>query len=273
MTDLNPQEKQMSDESMVRNLDAQARAIWPQESRLFASYNLSGALRILDAGCGTGEATSRLAALYPQASVLGVDILESHLALARARSAALGSRVTFERQSIFELPAANATYDLVVCRHVLHSVPFPERVLAELTRVLRPGGWIHLIPEDYGMLHFQNGTVDVGRFWREVPVGFGAGTQTDLFVGRNSYSHLVNLGLQSVSVEYVIVDTLKVPRATFAEILTAWRDGYVESIAELTSVSADQARAAFDQMIADIRDPSRYAAWMVPVVAGQLPER
>jgi hypothetical protein len=33
MIDLNPQGKQMADESMVRNLDAQARAIWPQERR------------------------------------------------------------------------------------------------------------------------------------------------------------------------------------------------------------------------------------------------
>ena len=52
MTDLNPQLQQMADESMVRNLDAQARAIWPQERALFDRYSLSGPLRILDAGCG-----------------------------------------------------------------------------------------------------------------------------------------------------------------------------------------------------------------------------
>ena len=40
MTDLNPQAKQMADESMVRNLDAQARAIWPQEVELIRRYTL-----------------------------------------------------------------------------------------------------------------------------------------------------------------------------------------------------------------------------------------
>jgi len=40
MTDLNPQAKQMADESMVRNLDAQARAIWPQEIPLLRRYLL-----------------------------------------------------------------------------------------------------------------------------------------------------------------------------------------------------------------------------------------
>ena len=40
MANLNPQAKQMADESMVRNLDAQARTIWPQEMLLFKRYLL-----------------------------------------------------------------------------------------------------------------------------------------------------------------------------------------------------------------------------------------
>src|ERR1700730_18158523 len=48
VTDLNPQSKQMADESMVRGLDAQARAIWPQEVQLIRRYALPGETRILD---------------------------------------------------------------------------------------------------------------------------------------------------------------------------------------------------------------------------------
>src|SRR5271165_995907 len=64
MTDLNPQAKQMADESMVRCLDAQARAIWPQEVTLIQRYALPPEATILDAGCGTGEVASRLAQLF-----------------------------------------------------------------------------------------------------------------------------------------------------------------------------------------------------------------
>src|SRR6266540_7052660 len=85
VTDLNPQSKQMADESMVRTLDAQARAIWPQEVELIRRYGLGPEIRILDAGCGTGEAASRLAEMFPRASVLGVDILDPHLDEARRR--------------------------------------------------------------------------------------------------------------------------------------------------------------------------------------------
>jgi ubiquinone/menaquinone biosynthesis C-methylase UbiE len=200
-----------------------------------------------------------------------VDILDHHLALARERYAGLGSRLTFEHQSIFELTAAAGSFDLTVCRHVIHSVPHADRVIAELKRVTRPGGRLHLIPEDYGMLHFQAGALDPRGFWHEAPTRFGEVTGTDLFVGRNAYGILKGLGLEDITVDYVIVDPLRVPRETFAAILEAWRDGYVEPISEVTRFTRAEATAYFDQMIADVRDPRRYAVWMVPVVAARVP--
>src|SRR5262245_49344200 len=93
----NPQHRQMADESMVRNLAYQAEAIWPQEQAIVRGYALSGTLDILDVGCGTGEITARLAHLYPQASLTGVDLIERHLTLGRERCAAFGSRVAFRQ--------------------------------------------------------------------------------------------------------------------------------------------------------------------------------
>lgn len=273
MTDLNPQREQMADESMVRNLEAQANAIWPQEARLYQRYGLSPGIDILDAGCGTGEGTSRLAELYPQSKVLGVDVLDHHLELARNRYAKLASRVRFEHRSIYELGLPDASFDLTVCRHVLHSIPYVEAVVAELARVTRPGGWLHLIPEDYGMLHFEKGgQVDPDEFWWEVPKIFGEKTKTDLYIGRNLYTILVALGLENIAVDYVIVDTLRVPRETFAAIITAWRDGYAELSAEYSRYSVKETTAYFNQMIETILDPKQYAVWMVPVVGARVPK-
>ena len=273
MTDLNPQREQMADESMVRNLEAQANAIWPQEARLYQRYGLSPGIDILDAGCGTGEGTSRLAELYPQSKVLGVDVLDHHLELARNRYAKLASRVRFEHRSIYELGLPDASFDLTVCRHVLHSIPYVEAVVAELARVTRPGGWLHLIPEDYGMLHFEKGgQVDPDEFWWEVPKIFGEKTKTDLYIGRNLYTILVALGLENIAVDYVIVDTIRVPRETFAAIITAWRDGYAELSAEYSRYSVKETTAYFNQMIETILDPKQYAVWMVPVVGARVPK-
>jgi ubiquinone/menaquinone biosynthesis C-methylase UbiE len=271
MTDLNPQAKQMADESMVRNLDAQARAIWPQEIPLLQRYALPPEPRVLDAGCGTGEGSSRLAELFPRSQVLGVDIVDPHLELARARYARLAPRLKFEHQSIFELDAADNTFDLTVCRHVLHSIPHADRVIGEFARVTRHGGYLHMIPEDYGMLHFQRATLDPRNFWHQVAASFGEKTGTDLFMGRDTFSILAAMKLEDIKVDYIVVDTLRVPRETFATILTAWRDGYAESIGKLTPVSSESAVAYFNQMIANIRDPMGYAVWMVPVVSARIP--
>jgi ubiquinone/menaquinone biosynthesis C-methylase UbiE len=270
MTDLNPQAKQMADESMVRNLDAQARAIWPQEIALIRRYALPAEPHILDAGCGTGEISSRLAELFPKANVLGIDIIDAHLELARSRYRSMAPRLRFERQSIFDLKLQDRSFDLVVCRHVLHSIPQPERVIAELARVTRRGGYLHLIPEDYGMLHFQRGAPDPREFWHQVAPSFAAATGTDLFIGRNAFSILAAMNFEQIAVDYIIVDTLRVPRETFAAIIEAWRDGYSDSIGELTPITRVAAVAWFDQMIANIRDPRGYAVWMVPVVSARV---
>lgn len=261
----------MADESMVRTLDAQARAIWPQEVEMIRRYALAEEIRILDAGCGSGEGSSRLAELFPRAHVLGIDILDQLLDLARSRYARLAPRLTFEHQSIYELRAPDRTFDLTVCRHVMHSIPHPERVIAELARVTRRGGRLHLIAEDYGMLHFQRGALDPRVFWHDAVPKFGEATGTDLFIGRNAFGVLAGQGLADITVDYAVVDTIRVPRETFAAILEAWRDGYAESIGELTRFTREEAIAYFDRMIANVREPRGYAVWMVPVVSARIP--
>ena len=265
---LNPQAEQMADESMVRNLAAQIECIWPQEQPLFERYGLRGPLRILDAGCGTGEASGRLAALYPDASLLGVDIIDAHLDLARGHLEGFGERLQFENRSIFELGLPDHAFDLTVCRHVLQAIPHADRALAELVRVTRPGGRLHLIAEDYGMIHFAKRALDPDDFWTVAPAEFGRALGTDLHIGRNAPGILRRLGLKELRTDYVIVDPQHAPRESFAQIWTAWRDGYCEAIGQHTSINATLARAHFDDQIATIRDPGSYAVWFVPVVSG-----
>jgi ubiquinone/menaquinone biosynthesis C-methylase UbiE len=261
----------MADDSMVRNLAAQARAIWPQEVALLQRYALPPDASILDAGCGTGEGASRIAALFPYARVLAVDILDDHLERARSLYADLASRLTFEHQSIFALDEQTGRFDLTVCRHVLHSIPEAGAVIAELARVTRPGGYLHLIVEDYGMLHFARGELDPADFWHEGPRAMERAMNIDLSIGRNTFRILSALGLEHIAIDYVVVDTIRVPRDTFATIIEAWRDGYAGAIGELTSISSESAIEYFNAMIASIRDPMGYAVWMVPVASARIP--
>jgi SAM-dependent methyltransferase len=85
--------------------------------------------RVIEAGCG---ARAHLA--YPSgARVLGVDILRSQL---------LRNDEAFRlaQGDVMALPVASASADLVVCWDVLEHLPAPELAIAEIARVLRPGG-------------------------------------------------------------------------------------------------------------------------------------
>jgi len=268
---LNPQAKHMADESMVRTLRHQALAIWPQERLLFERYRLPEGARILDIGCGTGEIALRLAELYPGAAIVGVDLIESHLELARRAAQRFGPRVRFEVANAFSLPYESGSFDLSVCRHVLQAVPHAERVVAEMVRVTRSGGRLHLLVEDYGMIFFHPTRYDAARFWLEGPKAFGEKTGTNLHIGREAYTIAHGLGLRDIQVDYVAVDTLRVSRETFAQIWVAWRDGYAESVAEHTGMSPEEALARFDDMIATLRNPEGYALWLIPILSGVKP--
>lgn len=270
-TERNPQAEQMAHESMVRNLAAQAEAIWPQERLLFQRYTLSERARVLDVGCGTGEIVLRLAREYPRVTLLGIDVHEPHLALARERSREFGPRTEFKRGDAFALDFPARSFDLTLCRHMLQAVPQPQRVLAEMKRVTRQGGRLHVVAEDYGMIHCYPCAVDGDRFWREGPLALGERTGTDLYCGRRAYHWLHELGLTDIRVDYAVIDTVRVERSLLVGIFEAWRDGYTEVIAESSRLSAAEVRKSFDAIIDSFRDPAAYGVWMLPILSARVP--
>jgi arsenite methyltransferase len=93
----------------------------------------------LDVGCGPGTFTASLArAAGPGGLALGVDISEPMLA--RAVRAAAGPQVGFLRADAQRLPFRDETVDAVLAIAVLQLIPDPVVALAEIARVLRPGG-------------------------------------------------------------------------------------------------------------------------------------
>ncbi len=279
----NPQAEQMAHESMLRTLAHQIAAIWPQEKRLFSRYALPAEARILDVGCGSGEASMRLCEIFPGAEcVQGVDVLPEVVEAACANARASGHwqpdgawgrggpTLVFAQGDGFALSAPDEYFDLVVCRHVTQAVPEPQRLLAEALRVLKPGGWLHVLSEDYGMLHFplRDGR-DPDRLWREAVIPFTRATGTDARIGRQTLSYLRALGMTQLSVQYLTIDTETAPREALVGIFTAWRDGYTDVLAQHSGLSTEDIRGLFAAVIETIEDPAGYGVWHVPVIAGQ----
>lgn len=85
-----------------------------------------------------------------------------------------------------------------------------------------------------------------------------------------AYGILRRLGFSNITVDYVVVDPLRVPRDTFAAIWKAWRDGYADAVSSHTPVSREMFIAHFEDMIATLEDPAGYGVWHVPVIAAQV---
>ncbi len=99
---------------------------------------------ILDAGCGTGEKTIRLVDFGYD--VIGVDLADVALKEARVKieKAGCSNRIKMVRADLGDLAFSDAVFGAIVVWGVLMHIPGLERVVAELGRVLKPGGKIVL---------------------------------------------------------------------------------------------------------------------------------
>jgi len=91
--------------------------------------------RALDLGCGDGGSVDRFRSVDPEVQWIGLDLPDSPEVRARRRTDA-----EFETFDGVTIPFPDASFDLVYCRQVLEHVRHPEPLLAEVARVLTPGG-------------------------------------------------------------------------------------------------------------------------------------
>jgi malonyl-CoA O-methyltransferase len=181
---------------------------------------------ILDAGCGTGEAVGELAARYPAARVIALDIALPMVAAARQRARARRSVLArllrplatgrlvhapaFICGDINALPFAGVSLDLVWSNLALQWVNDLPRAFAEFRRVLRVGG----------LLSFTTFGPDTLREVRSAFAGVDGSTHTNRFVDMHDIGDmLMHAGFADpvMDMEYVTL-TYDAPRALLAEL-------------------------------------------------------
>jgi 2-polyprenyl-6-hydroxyphenyl methylase/3-demethylubiquinone-9 3-methyltransferase len=105
----------------------------------WAAFGLDrGTIRVLDVGCGGGLVSEALASLGYQ--VTGVDLSAGAIAAARRHAESSGVGVRYQVGSAYQLPADDASMDMVVLSDVLEHLHDLPAAVREVARVLRPGG-------------------------------------------------------------------------------------------------------------------------------------
>jgi demethylmenaquinone methyltransferase/2-methoxy-6-polyprenyl-1,4-benzoquinol methylase len=108
--------------------------------RLVAAVPPGPSTRVLDLACGTGDIAFEAASTG--ARVIGLDVTHRMLQIARARAGLSGAGVSFVGGDMMALPFPSASFDLVTTGYGLRNVPELAAALAEIARVLVPGGML-----------------------------------------------------------------------------------------------------------------------------------
>jgi SAM-dependent methyltransferase len=111
-------------------------------------YSLAKGLRVLDVSCGNGYVLAQYARFG--ADVSGVDLTETALDLSRKRFALASLNGDFRLTDGDRLPFEDETFDVACSMGVLHHIADPRSMIAEMRRVLKPGGRIILMLYHWG---------------------------------------------------------------------------------------------------------------------------
>jgi ubiquinone/menaquinone biosynthesis C-methylase UbiE len=117
-------------------------------------YKTQNNIKILDAGCGTGYSTLKLASQNPDAKIVAIDISKSSLKIAKERlkrANLYSDRIIFYNANLEDLSFINDKFDYIVSTGVLHHLKDPEKGLKNLKELLLPEGIIYImLYSEYG---------------------------------------------------------------------------------------------------------------------------
>jgi ubiquinone/menaquinone biosynthesis C-methylase UbiE len=152
---------------------------------------------VLDAGCGPGYDALRMAAIVGKTGkVIGIDLSERMIAIARSKAKGAGLPVSFRTGDVHKLPFPDASFDKIRIERTLQILDKPGQVLDEMIRVLRPGGRLLSIEPDWETFVCDPGCRDTARtFFR-----FCADQFADGSTGRKLYRYFHERGLEDVVV-------------------------------------------------------------------------
>ena len=148
----------------------------PEEvSRILEGLDLNG-LTVLDIGCGSGGIALSLAADYGAAKVIGVDVEDPVLTIARDRAKAreLTGRVEFVKVTPGPLPFEDSSFDLIFSKDSMIHIPDKEALFADVMRLLKPGG--HFAASDWLSSHDGEPTAVMQRYMDAEGLSFRMGS-------------------------------------------------------------------------------------------------
>lgn len=195
---------------------------------------------ILDVGCGTGGAVRALAPPVGQrGQVIGIDASATMIAEAKARATGLALPIEYRVADVHALPFADNRFDGCYADGVFEILPDPQRALAEMVRVLRPGGRLVIPGPDADGSVIDAADRDVTRRF----IHFMSDHESNGWIGRQLPGYALTLGLEEINIvplTGIVTDFTFAYDLWFRDSLAHAQAAGVLSAAEVTAWVADQ---------------------------------
>ena len=169
-------------------------------ARFLLPHLRDGAL-LLDAGCGPGNITAQLAGMIPNGKVVGID--SSLEIIDQAKGEYPTQRVenlAFQQGDIYKLKFENDSFDVIYMHQVLQHLSDPVKALAELRRVLKPGGILASREADNGAFTWYPELPKLDR-WRELYRDVTQQNSAESNGGRFLKAWVLQAGLEIVEIQ------------------------------------------------------------------------
>ena len=146
----------------------EATGRWEATLRLRAwerrELRLAPGQRLLDVGCGLGDAALALANdLGTDGEIVGIDVSAKMIAGAQSRARSARCRVRFRVGDALELAEPNCSFDAARSERTLQWLSDPKAAVSEMARMLRPGGLLSLIDTDWSTFDIDVGDRDIAE--------------------------------------------------------------------------------------------------------------
>jgi ubiquinone/menaquinone biosynthesis C-methylase UbiE len=229
----------------------------------FLLPHLDAQTDLVDVGCGDGELTVDLARHVR--AVVGIDVDTQDLAEARERAAREGvANATFEAADAYALGLGDAVADAVLGHSVLEALEHPLRALAEMHRVLRPGGVVAVASVEYDGLILAGPHEELLRRFYSIREQLWIREDADPYLGRRLRGLLTESGFVDVE-----ATTKAIPYGT-TELVESFGRGraedcqdewYVTSAVDAGLATAEEVEQMHDAWLEWAEAPTSYAAF------------
>ncbi|MCJ7721508.1 methyltransferase domain-containing protein [Candidatus Bathyarchaeota archaeon] len=136
----------------IRRLKAQVELFWDKELRFLRMFGLHDGMRILECGCGPGYVIEKLLQSNPSSHITGLEIDPFLVQKSKELLASLkNSRGHIVEQSIMQMDFEDNSFDFVISRLLLEHLSDPLNAVKEVYRVLKTGGKVVFIDNDFDM--------------------------------------------------------------------------------------------------------------------------